>query len=443
MTCRICLIEDDEIIGEALTERLEVEGMACDWFKEGLSAIQALKQRKYCLAVSDINLPDMTGEALFTALQDKGIGLPPFLFITGFGSIDQAVRLLKMGAEDYLTKPFDVAELIEKVRGRCRYVALGAPGAPRLGVSAEMKTIEAALSKLSESASTVLITGESGVGKEYVARALHQDHEAGTTLPFVAVNCGAIPEQLLEAELFGHEKGAFTGAVREKRGLFEQAHGGTLFLDEIGDMPLAMQVKLLRAIQERRIQRVGSERGIDVDIRLICATHRDLDQMVRDGEFREDLFYRINVVNIQIPPLRERKDDILWYARDFLRQFAGQKDDRPFTLHSKAEQAMLSYPWPGNIRELRNCIERACVLSPSSVITPEFLFGESWRATLARMSDLGGETLAEYITQCERDYVRQALAENENRIGDTAATLGISRKTLWDKMRKLGLKDET
>ncbi len=442
MSCRICLIEDDEIIGEALLERFEVENLACDWHRNGASAMRALAAKSYCVVISDINLPDMSGEELFSRIRDKG-NVPPFLFITGYGSIDQAVRLLKMGGEDYLTKPFDVAELIGKVQMLCPLPRRRGAGLHTLGVSASMQAIEAALSKLAASDSTVLISGESGVGKEYAARFLHRGFESQAALPFVAVNCGAIPETLLEAELFGHEKGAFTGAIREKRGLFEQAHGGTLFLDEIGDMPLAMQIKLLRAIQERSIQRIGSEKTIKVDIHLVCATHRDLDQMVQAGTFREDLFYRINVVNIPIAPLRERKEDILWHAKLFLEEFGHRKDGRERTFHPKAEQAMLAYPWPGNVRELRNSVERACVLSPSLVIMPEFLLGEAWRNSLARLSDLGGETLAQYIRQCERSYIMQALAENNNRISDTAEALGISRKTLWDKMRKLDLNEKS
>ncbi|PLX33694.1 MAG: sigma-54-dependent Fis family transcriptional regulator [Hyphomicrobiales bacterium] len=439
----ICLIEDDEIIGEALSERFEVEEMACDWFRDGQSALAAIESTKYCVIISDINLPDMNGEALFKYLLKRHAVLPPVLFITGYGSIDQAVRLLKMGGQDYLTKPFEVVELINKLRTLCPQLRRGAEAMKRLGVSPAMRGVDLALGRLAASASSVLITGETGVGKEYVARALHEDSEdaAGGKRPFIAVNCGAIPDHLQEAELFGHEKGAFTDAIRAKRGLFEQADGGTLFLDEVGDMPLAMQVKILRAIQERSIQRVGSEKSIRVDIRLIVATHRDLAQMVKDGEFREDLYYRINVVNLHIPPLRERKEDISWYAGVFLDEYRKKNGGQKISLNPGAESALLSYPWPGNIRELRNILERACVLSPSPVISAEYLFGESWQAEPDRIEEMSGETLAAYIEQCERAYIERVLAENMGRVGDTAGALGISRKTLWDKMRRLGLKD--
>ncbi|WP_260294649.1 sigma-54-dependent transcriptional regulator [Sedimenticola hydrogenitrophicus] len=441
MKHRICLIEDDEILGEALADRFAVEGFDCDWFKDGSSALPGLRKPGYSVAVSDIHLPDITGEVLYRGLLEAGSVPPPFLFITGYGAVDQAVRLLKLGAEDYLTKPFAVAELLNKVRALCERQIPGDSGSLPLGGSPGMKAIEAMLPRLAASASTVLVTGESGVGKEYVARALHQAGDPDGGKPFIAVNCGAIPESLLEAELFGYLKGAFTGAVRDKRGYFEQAHDGTLFLDEIGDMPLPMQVRLLRAVQERQITRIGAERSTPVDIRLICATHRDLAVMVEAGEFREDLYYRINVVNIHVPPLRERPEDILWYARLFLDELAECSKDRPCALHPRAEQALLAYPWPGNVRELRNCLERACVFNQATVLTPEGLFGDAWSRVRNVMSGQREERLADYIQQCERDYISRVLNENEGRIANTAAALGISRKTLWDKMRKLGLNE--
>ncbi len=439
MNHRICLIEDDEILGEALVERFEEDALGCDWFKDGASALRALRQKHYSVVVSDIHLPDLTGEALYQKLLDAGKAMPAFIFITGYGTVDQAVRLLKLGAEDYISKPFEVPELLEKVHHLCeRLIPTDAP-ALTLGLSPEMKAIEAILPRLAASASTVLITGESGAGKEYVARALHTASDPDASKPFVAVNCGAIPEPLLEAELFGHVKGAFTGAVHSKRGFFEQADGGTLFLDEIGDMPLTMQVKLLRAIQDGQITRIGAERAIPVELRLLCATHRDLTEMIAEETFREDLYYRINVVNIHVPPLRERADDILWHAQMFLADVAAKEGAAPRTLHPRSEQALLAYPWPGNIRELRNCLERACVFSQSMVLTPEDLFGDAWQSMLSRLNGQQKESLADHILLHERDYIRRVLTENEWRIADSANTLGISRKTLWDKMRKLGL----
>ena len=441
MKPRICLIEDDEILGEALVERFELEGFDCDWFKVARSAQQVLRNPGYSVVVSDIHLPDITGETLYRSLLDGGGLPPPFLFITGYGEIDQAVRLLKLGAEDYLTKPFEVAELLNKVRVLCEQKYPTDSGLQPLGDSPQMQAIEAMLPRLAASDSTVLVTGESGVGKEYVSRAIHQAGDTEDRRPFVAVNCGAIPETMLEAELFGYLKGAFTGAVRDKRGYFEQAHGGTLFLDEIGDMPLPMQIRLLRAVQERQITRLGAERAMPVNIRLICATHHDLSEMVKVGEFREDLYYRINVVNIHVPPLRERPQDILWYARLFLSEIAEGTDRHSCVFHPRAETALLTYPWPGNIRELRNCLERACVFNQAAVLTPETLFGDAWSRVRAEMGGQNGGRLADYIQHCERDYISRVLTENEGRIATTATALGISRKTLWDKMRKLGLSE--
>ncbi len=298
-----------------------------------------------------------------------------------------------------------------------------------------MQKVQAMLPRLAEHASTVLITGESGVGKEHVALQLHQLASRGAEQPFVAVNCGAITETLMEAELFGFEKGAFTGALRTRKGLFEQAHGGTLFLDEIGDMPLAMQVKLLRAIQERRVVRVGGETTIAVDLRIICATNHDLRARVEAGTFREDLFYRINVIHLRIPLLRERREDILWFARQFLREFAEQHGGERRVLSAAAEQALVTYPWPGNLRELRHCIERACILSGASTLEPGALF-ENWPEGALVQAQAAG-ALDQYIRDCERGYIQQALQRCQGQVGNTAAYLGISRKNLWEKMKRL------
>ena len=433
---RVCLIEDDELMGEALCERFEMEGFEHDWHKCGKDALSALQRRHYDVAVSDIQLPDLSGEDLFLRLRlrQSKADAPPFLFMTGYGAIDQAVRLLKLGAADYLSKPLDVDALVERIR------ELGGPPEPgdsadiALGLSAGMRRIEKMLKRLAASDGTVLITGESGVGKERVARRLHDLGQGSATKPFVAVNCGAIPETLLEAELFGFEKGAFTGASKERHGVFEQAHGGTLFLDEVGDMPLPMQVKLLRAIQERTVTRVGGEGGIHVDVRLVCATHGDIRQLVEAGRFREDLYYRINVIHLRIPPLRERREDILWLARHFLDEQSAKKGGSAFTLLPAAERFMLSHPWPGNIRELKHCIERACIMADRPQLTPELLFGDSPLEVPGH--EATGDTLLAHIGACEKRYIEQVLAAHAWKLGETADALGISRKNLWEKMRK-------
>ncbi len=434
----LCLVEDDEIMGESLCDRFRLEGFDVAWHRRAGDALRAIGQTPYAVVISDIRLPDFSGETLFARLREASSELPPFVFITGFGSIERAVALLKMGAADYVTKPFDLDELVLKVRqlslprdGGTRTAVAGT----RLGVSAAMQKIEATLPRLAEHASTVLITGESGVGKERVALLLHRLAARGAEQPFVAVNCGAITETLIEAELFGYEKGAFTGALRTRKGVFEQAHGGTLFLDEIGDMPLLMQVKLLRAIQERRIVRVGGETSIAVDVRIVCATNQDLRARVEAGAFREDLFYRINVIHLRIPMLRERRDDIVWFARQFLREFTEQHGGEKRVLSAEAEQALLDYPWPGNLRELRHCIERACILSGQATLEPAALF-EDWPENAVEQARAAG-SLDQYIRDCERGYIQHALQRSQGQIGNTAAYLGISRKNLWEKMKRL------
>lgn len=430
---KICLIEDDELMGESLSDRFGLEGFSFDWYRNGHDALLALRQNSYALVISDIRLPDMTGDVLFEQLLGENPSLPPFLFITGHGDIDNAVRLLKKGARDYITKPFDLDALVEEVRDITLPAAELGPGG--LGQSQAMRQIEAMLQRLASSEASVLITGESGVGKERVALALHQ--LTGKDKPFIAVNCGALTESLLEAELFGYEKGAFTGAGRTKKGVFEQANGGTLFLDEIGDMPLSMQVKLLRALQERSVVRVGGETPIPVDIRLISATHQALHEGVINGTFREDLYYRINVVELRIPPLRERVEDILPIAQALLADIAAASGRATPALTPAAKHALHAYPWPGNIRELKNALERASLMSDGRTIAHDILFDRPAPALNAQQ-DVAG-TLRDYLAECERDFIVRALGACKWQIQDCADSLGISRKNLWEKMRKLGI----
>lgn len=432
---RVCLIEDDAIMGEALVDRFDVEGFACDWFQRGEEAAVALRRKGYDVVISDVQLPDGNGEALFERLQNSGLELPPYLFITGYGAIDRAVHLLKLGAEDYITKPLDIRLLLDKVRALCRRTAAPGRGEPQIGVSSAVRELEALLPRIAASRGTVLVTGESGVGKEQVARILHRLRDPSEKQPFIAVNCGALTETLLEAELFGSVRGAYTGAVRDRKGVFERAHGGTLFLDEVGDMPPPMQVKLLRAIQDRQIVRVGDETAIPVDINLVCATHQDLKRMVERGEFREDLYYRIHVIHLHVPPLRERREDILWLVERLLDASAAEHGGPRRRLHRSAEKALVDYPWPGNVRELKHCLERACILSHQPVLTAEMLF-EDLPVPLAEEAQ--GD-LSEYLRACERRYIERALRLSSGRIAETAAALGISRKTLWEKMKRLDM----
>jgi DNA-binding NtrC family response regulator len=434
---RLCLIEDDVLMGESLCDRFALEGIAFDWHRDGASALRSIEREPYAAIISDVRLPDVDGEELLRRLLARhGAPLPPFLFITAYGSIDRAVEALKLGAADYITKPFDIEQLIDKTRrliGSWRALPSEADGELALGVSPVMRRMEEMLPRIAQQADTVLITGESGAGKERVAQLLHRRSPVRDG-PFVAVNCGALPETLLESELFGYERGAFTGAVRQRRGLFEQAEGGTLFLDEIGDMPPLMQVKLLRAIQERQITRVGGERPLSVNIRLVCATNRDLRALVERGGFREDLYYRINVIHLRVPPLRERSEDVLWLAERFLSERA--RGVIPRRLSPAAQSALLRHSWPGNARELKHCIDRACILARGPLIEPWDLFQTDPEPGA---EGLRSETLDAYLRACEREFIARALDEHGWRVTQTAAELGISRKNLWEKMRKLDI----
>ncbi len=437
----LCLIEDDEIMGESLQDRFQLEGFEVEWLRTRTGGKDALARRAFGAVVSDIRLPDGDGGELFLELRERHPNLPPFLFITGDGTIDRAVALLKAGAADYVTKPFDLDRLVEKVREIIRPVVDSSdPSATaELGVSPAMRRIEQNLPKLARHASAVLITGESGAGKEHVAQMFHQFARDEDVCPFVAVNCAALPEGLMEAELFGYEKGAFTGAARMKKGLLEQASCGTLFLDEIGEMPLPMQSKLLRAIQDRRITRIGSEISIPVGFRLVCATHCYLKVMVAQGTFREDLFYRINVIHVRVPPLRERPEDILHFLRRFLDDFQRDHGGERRVVDTRAEQVLLEYSWPGNLREMKNCVERACILTQGQVLDAESFFEEG---VALLPSGVTAPTLAAHMARVERDYLTRALARCGNHMGNTALELGISRKNLWEKMRKLGMRSE-
>jgi DNA-binding NtrC family response regulator len=429
-TIRICLIEDDAIMGESLMDRFKLEGFAPRWCHNGTTAIRTLRDDIFDLVVSDIHLGDMSGEEVFARIQVALPKPPPFVFITGYGTVDQAVELIKRGARDYVTKPFDLDALVQKVRDLVPVDGATGQGDFPLGIAPAMQHIAASLPRIANGGATVLIVGESGVGKERVAQQLHAARTDAAKRPFIAVNCGAITEGLLEAELFGYEKGAYTGATRTKPGVFEQANGGTLFLDEIGEMPPSMQVKLLRVIQDRRVTRVGGETPIPVELLLICATHRDLKKRVAEGSFREDLFYRINVVQIKVPPLRERLEDIQWFADRFLTEIGERTATPRRRLHPATEQAILAYPWPGNVRELHHAIERACIVSAAELLPIQALLVDE------TVPD-SQESLNEYLRACERRYIVSALENKTWHIAQTAELLGISRKNLWEKMRKL------
>ena len=436
---RLCLIEDDEIMGESLVQLFRLEGFDVTWCRTATDAAAAIGSRRFGVVVSDIRLPDRNGGELFLELKERQPMLPPFLFMTAYGTIDRAVELLKAGAADYVTKPFDVDVLVHKVRAMAQgYGIVDGAVDDSLGISPVMRRIAESLPRLARHAAALLITGDSGVGKEHVAQLFHR-HAVGADGKFVAVNCASIPDSLMEAELFGYERGAFTGAVKAKRGYFELAHEGTLFLDEIGDMPLSMQAKLLRIIQERQFVRLGSESPVSTNFRLICATHRDLKAMVEAGQFREDLYYRIHVIHLHIPPLRERLDDIRWFVRHFVAQFNRQHPAEARRLDPRTEQALMNYGWPGNVRELQHAVERACILSGGPLLGAEAFFGDGHDGEIATQLP-ASESLTEYLMACERDYLTLILERHGGHMTNAAEALGITRKTLWEKLRRLGIK---
>ena len=439
---RICLIEDDAIMGETLAERLALEGFGCRWVRSGAEANGLEAAELFDAFVSDIRLPDVSGPALFAQMQPRYAG-KPWIFITGYGTAAQRDALLAAGASDFFTKPLHIDRLLHRLRGFG--LAASAPTAGTsdcpLGVSAEMKRLYAMALKLGTHWDTVLVTGESGAGKEEVARCLHANTFAAGA-PFIAVNAASLPESLIEAELFGYERGAFTGAQKAHRGKFELANGGTLFLDEIGDMPAALQARLLRVLQDRTITRLGGEAPIKLGVRVILATHKRLNDEVRAGRFREDLYYRVNVVHLHVPPLRARPEDVPWLAYRFVAEWNGAHPDAQRELTAYGESRLLQQRWPGNVRELRNAIERACLLSHDRWIDPELLASDDADSDAAAPArePAAPQRLDEFLREQERDHIQRVLAQHAGQITATATALGISRKSLWERMRRHGMR---
>jgi DNA-binding NtrC family response regulator len=431
----IGVIEDHEIQGGTLTHRLELEGYRALWWRTGQEALAGLDAVLPNLVICDVQLPDMNGEEVFLQALPRLRG-KPVLFVTAFGEIDQAVRLTKAGAVDYIAKHYAMSDLLDRI---ARLLLLQPKATGVLGASQAMRQVEALLRRIANIDSSLLLTGESGVGKEVAANFVHKTSPRAAD-PLIAVNCAAIPSELVESELFGHEKGAFTGARTRHQGYVERAGNGILFLDEVGELPLPVQAKLLRLIEHRAFTRVGGEAAIKTTARLICATNANLESAAAEGRFRSDLYYRINVISVAIPPLRDRRDDIIPLAQKFMREFAEAfiRDIHGFT--RSAERALLEHPWRGNVRELRNRIERAVALSEAPWIGAEALFP----AESAQL--LGAEdpfrTLAEVRDRAERDYIRDVLACAGRRAEETAKLLGVSRRTLFERMRKLNIRSD-
>lgn len=428
---KILIIEDDPILGGAIYQRLELEGFEPVWAQSCAEAIAALKRERPDFVLSDIILPDGSGEDVFRKAQ-PWLGDTPILFATAFGEIDQAVRLVKAGADDYLTKPYDVDELVERIRQRLT----------RRGNRAEnvapndfaLSPVTAALAEqLRRAAGTdlpVLLTGETGAGKEVAARYLHEASPRSDT-PFVAVNCGAIPHELLESQFFGHERGAFTGATHTHVGYFEEAEDGTLFLDEIGELDARLQTALLRVLENRLFRPVGARRDKTFGGRIVAATNADLNGLRSERKFRDDLYFRLSVIELQMPPLRERRGEIESLARRFLKEFSSERG-LDLKLSKDAFQKLLRHDWPGNIRELRNRLQRAAVFARSDTLEGVDIFPET------RLSETEGETatLADARKRAEADLIEQALIAADGRVGEAARQLGISRTTLWKRRGK-------
>ena len=430
----ILLIEDDPIMGESLMQRFELEGLQVSWCRRLSEARDALSSLPSAV-VSDVRLPDGLATEWFVTLPAPVRALPWF-FLTGYGSVNDAVAAVRAGAREYLTKPFDIENLVSKIRD-----AVDLSAAPDddslLGVSVAMRRVETMVHKVASQRVSVLLTGESGVGKEVAAQLIHSlDPRAGNG-EFVAVNCAAIPETMLEAEFFGYEKGAFSGAVRTHRGYLERANKGTLFLDEVGELPASMQAKLLRALQEKCFFRLGAERTIQSDFRILAATNRDLYADMNAGSFREDLFYRLAVIKIELPPLRERPEDIRWLTEKLLAQIVVEQG-RPLAMSEPFVRDLMRREWRGNVRELRSFLEEAVVLSDGGMLDlPESPAHGS--SVTHDGSEDGIVTLQRMVETVERSHIQRALQHCEGSVGKTADVLGISRKTLWEKMKKLAI----
>jgi DNA-binding NtrC family response regulator len=449
MSKRVLIVDDEKNMRWVLGQALSSDGFEVVEAVDGNSALDSVSDQEPDVMVLDHRMPAPDGMEVLRKLRAKGLTFP-IIMLTAHGNVATAVEAMKAGASEYLTKPFDLEELKLAIDKALQYSGLAAE-VERLrseldaeydveGIVASdqgMLAVLETVTKVAPTMATVMIYGESGTGKELIARALHNLSDRATK-PFVSVSAGALPETLLESELFGFEKGAFTGAVNAKPGRFEMANGGTLFLDEIGDISPATQVKLLRVLQERRFERLGGTRSIEIDVRVVAATNRDLQQLIADGGFREDLFYRLNVVPVSLPPLRQRAGDIPLLVAHFLEKFnAGAKRINP-----QAMEALVKYPWPGNIRELENTIERIVILSHGDEIGVPDLPAEVRAGVSPADRPATGFALPDEgvnLEEVELDLVRQALDRTGGSVPKSAKLLGLTAKTLEARMQRLGL----
>jgi two-component system response regulator PilR (NtrC family) len=436
MTKPLALVVDDEPdICELLAITLERMDIDTDTCGNVETAKQRLASRDYQLCLTDMRLPDSDGLELVEWMQSSGLRTPVAV-ITAHGNVESAVRALKSGAFDFISKPVDLSDLRKLVANAMRLGLAGAGKARLLGDSTAIANVRNVIAKVARSQAPVHITGESGTGKELVARMIHEQG-ARSTGPFVPVNCGAIPSELMESEFFGHRKGSFTGAVSDKQGLFHSAEGGTLFLDEIADLPLPMQVKLLRVIQEKAMRPIGQPDEIPVDVRILSATHKDLGQLVAQGEFREDLFYRVNVIELNVPPLRERGDDVFVLSKHILERLATAMQVPVPSLDAPAGDILGAYEFPGNVRELENVLERAVTLCDGTTITVGDIQVKAGGSTAAAPEP--DAALGDKLENIERDEITQALEQSRYNKTAAAKRLGLSLRALRYRIKKLGI----
>lgn len=445
---RILVVDDEASARQGLAKLLEQEGYLVDMAADGVEALAQVSENPPALIISDLKMPNMDGMELLKQLREKSIEIPTVV-ATAFGDLSTAVAAMRAGAEDYLTKPIDFDALLlvvertlareqlkseaENLRRQLR--ARDKEGLEgMLGASAAMQRVYQMVRQVAAARATVLITGESGTGKGEVARALHQLSPRANG-PFVSLHCAALAESLLESELFGHEKGAFTGADKKRIGRFEQANGGTLFLDEIGEIPAATQIKLLRVLQERTFERVGGNETIKVDVRVVAATNKNLSEEVREHRFREDLYYRLNVVHVDMPPLRQRGNDIVLLAEHFLRRFARENNRRIDGFSDAARAKLVAHRWPGNVRELENAIERAVVFTEGELVDAEALPFDAAPATIEGGPRIPGATMAEL----EKHAILATLEAVGGSTSRAAEMLDISARTIQYRLHEYGL----
>lgn len=447
---KILIVDDDSVTLNMLKEFLEKNEFNVSLAQDADQAIEQVRKNNIQLVLSDIRMEESDGLSLLSELKKRHPKLVMIL-MTGFGSMEGAIEAIQKGAFDYISKPFDLNKLLSLVNKAVKHIqslntevqapALIALESTRTLIGSSPKIVEVykTIARATLSTSTVLIRGESGTGKELVARAIHANSDRKTK-KFVAVNCGALTESLLESELFGHIKGSFTGAQSDKKGLFDEANGGTLFLDEIGDISLGLQVKLLRVLQEGEIRPVGSNEQVKVNVRIVAATHRDLDQMVAEGKFREDLYYRLKVIEIDIPPLRNRKEDIPELAQMFLKKYSSKLSKQLGSISKDGMTALLNYSWPGNVRELEHQIERAVALTSASMLSADdFDFSSESQRKAEPLLPSSGHVDQKSLEEMERAHILKVLKEVDYNKSRASEILGIDRATLYRKAQKYGI----